>query len=230
MLAGMFLCVLVGVAVDTWGTPALARGGAPSPPARRALRLGVLALALVFLFDAASWNRLPFAAALGAPVPTDEPRENFRQVMGAANRAQLFPRLNEGSLTCREEPAPTISPRLRPELHEDEYLADPRAGTVWRIAWAPDRITLHVDVARQTVVIVNQNGGPGWRASGGELVPNLEGGLLAAEVMPGERVLTFFYRPRSFVVGAVVSLLALAAAAAFIVIERRRRARGAPPP
>ena len=224
MLAGMFLCVLVGVAVDAWGTPALVRGGAPALPApRRALGFVVLALALAFLFDAAAWNRLPFASALGAPPPADEPRETFRQVAGDANHALLYPRLAEGSLRCLDELQPALSPRLRPGLPTEEYLADPGAGSVWRVSWSPDRIELHVDVARQTVVIVNQNWAPGWRAEGAELVPSFEGGLLAAEVLAGERVVTFRYRPPSVLLGGVVSLLALAVAASLVLSGRVRR-------
>ncbi len=228
MLAGMFLCVLVGVAVDAWATPALERGAWTraidrSAPARLALGLGVLVLVGAYLVDVTSWNRLPFATTLGAPPPVDEPRADFRLVPGDANHMLLYPRLNEGTLRCRAEPAPVISPRIRPMLPVEEYLSDPSAGTVWRISWAPNLIELHVDVQRQTVVIVNQNYDAGWTATGGDLVPSFEGGLLAAEVPPGERVVTFRYRPRSFVVGGVVSLLALLAAAALVVSDRRRR-------
>ena len=224
VLAGMFLCVLVGVAVDAaWAAPARDRGA--RAPARRALGVGVLVLVGAYLVDAASWNRLPFATTLGAPPPVEEPREDFRLVPGDANRMLLYPRMNEGTLRCRAVPAPAISPRVRPTLPAEEYLADSSAGTVWRVSWSPDRIELHVDVQRQTVVIVNQNYDAGWTATGGDLVPSLEDGLLAAEVPPGERVLTFRYRPRSFVVGAVVSLLALLAGAALVGSDRRRRLR-----
>jgi hypothetical protein len=223
LLAGMFLCVLVGVAVDAWATPALERGA--SPPARRALAIGVLVLVGAYLVDATSWNRLPFATTLGAPPPVDEPREDFRLLPGDANRMLLYPRMNAGTLRCRVEPPPAISPRIRPILATEEYLEDPGAGTVWRVSWSPNRIQLHVDVQRQTVVVVNQNFDAGWTATGGALVPSFEGGLLAAEVLPGERVVTFSYRPRSLVVGGVVSLLALLAAAALVVSGRRRDAR-----
>ncbi|HSZ81366.1 MAG TPA: hypothetical protein VLA14_03740, partial [Polyangia bacterium] len=80
ILAGMFLCVLVGVAVDAWATAALERGGGGTPatdrsaraPARLALGLAVLVLAGAYLVDATSWNREAFASTLGAPVPVDE--------------------------------------------------------------------------------------------------------------------------------------------------------------
>jgi uncharacterized membrane protein YfhO len=119
-----------------------------------------------------------------------------------------------------------ISPRLRGNLPADEFLADPSAGTARRRRWSPNRIVLEVDVRRPAVVLVNQNFDPGWRADGGEVAN--EGGLLAARVEAGQRALTFYYRPRSFVVGGVVSLMTLLCAAAFLLIHRRSTSARAP--
>ena len=220
IVAGMFMCVLIGVAVDTWGTPALAP--AAQSPRRRALGVGVLALALAFLFDAASWNRLQLLPTLGAPAPRDAPAAQFHQVPGDRGRMLLYPRLNEGSLSYFEESPLDVSPRLRANLPADEYLAEPDAGSVHRRAWTPNRIELDVDVSRPATVLVNQNFAAGWRVDGGELVS--EGGLLAARVPAGRRTLTFRYLPGSLLVGAAVSALALAVAIALVVTGRRRRA------
>jgi hypothetical protein len=183
--------------------------------------VGVLALAVAYLFDAASWNRLQFLPTLGMAPPTAPRGQEFKQVPGDAGLMLLYPRQNQGSLSCFEETPLPQSPRLRPNLPADEYLAEPDAGVVRRVSWSPNRIVLDVDVKRPATVLVNQNWGPGWRAVGGALVEGGDGGLLAARVPAGRHTLQLHYSPTSFWLGAAVSLLALALAIALVVQDRR---------
>jgi hypothetical protein len=224
IVAGLFMCLLAGVAVDALARPA------PGPRAARWwpwARAAGLVLAVVYLFDAASFNRLQWGQTIGTPPPRDPRAASFRQVPGDRGRMMAFPRSNQGTLSCFEETPLPISPRLRGNLPADEYLADPSAGTVRRVRWSPNRIVLDVDVQRPAVVLVNQNFDPGWRAQVGDgegagVIAN-EGGLLAARVEAGRRLVTFYYRPRSLVIGAAVSLVTLLLAGGFLVILRRRR-------
>jgi hypothetical protein len=218
ILAGMFFCALIGVAVDA-GTAGLARG---SSGKRRALGVVVALAAIAYLFDAASWNRLQFLPTLGLPPPTDPPVAQFRQAPGDPAFMMLYPRQNLGSLNYFEETPLPRSPRLQPDLPADEYLADPGAGTVRRMSWTPNAILLDVNLKRPTTILVNQNWGPGWHAYGAELVENGEGGLLAARAPAGRHTIAFRYLPTSFVIGAGVSLLSLAFAVGLIVVARRR--------
>ena len=223
VVAGMFMCLLAGVAVDELGAAPLACERGWRRP--RAVGWAVLALAVGYLFDAASFNRLQWDQTIGTPPPRDPRAASFHQVPGDRGRMMAFPRANEGTLSCFEETPLPISPLLRGNLPADEYLADPSAGHVQRLRWSPNEIVLDVDVARPATVLVNQNFDPGWRASGAEVVN--EGGLLAARVPAGRGTVTFVYRPRSFVVGGVISLLTLLGALAYLIF-RRRRAKSPP--
>jgi uncharacterized membrane protein YfhO len=136
----------------------------------------------------------------------------------------IYPRLNEGTLSCFEESPLDISPLLRANLPADEYLADPAAGTVRRVRWSPNRIVLDVEASRPATVIVNQNYGPGWRAEGGTL--ENQGGLLTARVPAGHHTVTFWFRPPGFSVGLLVTATSLLASLAFAL--RAFRARAAP--
>ena len=222
IIAGLFMCVLIGVAVDEWGAPVLARWRSLD---RRARRIGVLVLALsgAFLIDAVSFNRLQWDQTFGAPPPTDPRAADFHQAPGNAGRMYVYPAINQGSLNCFEETPLDISPRLRANLPADEYLQEPGAGIVRRVRWSPNAIDLDVDLRRPATVLVNQNFGPGWRVTGGTVAN--EGGLLAARVPEGRHRVTFRYLPRRVVVGGAISLGAAMAGAIFVVVVSRRRRR-----
>jgi hypothetical protein len=223
VIAGLFMCVLIGVAVDEWGAPALARWRSLD---RRARRVGLLVLVLsaAMLIDEVSFNRLQWNQTFGAPPQTEPRAAQFHQAPGNAGRMYVYPQANQGSLNCFEETPLPISPRLRANLPADEYLQEPDAGSVRRVRWSPNRIELDVDLRRPAIVLVNQNFGPGWRVSGGTVTN--EGGLLGARVPQGRHQVTFRYLPRGFIVGGAISLLAALAAAIFVIVVRRRRANG----
>jgi hypothetical protein len=219
ILAGLFMCALIGVAVDEWGAPALWAGAD-----RRSRWKGVLVLALAtaFLVDAASFNRLQWEQTFAGP-PHSLPRAAaFHQVPGNAGLMYLYPPANEGTLSCYEETPIPISGALRGNLPADEFLRDPGAGTVRRVRWSPNRIELEVDAKRPATVVVNQNFGPGWRVEGATMMP--QDGLIAAQVPAGRHAVTFSYLPPGFVAGLCVSVAAALAGAAYVVIARRRRA------
>jgi hypothetical protein len=226
IIVGMFMCVLIGVVVDEWATPVLQRWQALG---RRQRRTGVvvLILAFAFLVDAVSFNRYLFEATFGTPAPTEPRAAQFHQAPGNRGRMYVYPRANQGSLSCFEETPVPISPNLRANLPADEYLDQPDAGTVQRVSWSPNRIALDVNLKRPATVLVNQNFGPGWRVSGGSLIE--AGGLLAVRVEQGRHQVVFRYLPRSVIAGGVISVLSALLAGAFVIVMRRRRARGRQP-
>jgi hypothetical protein len=225
VIAGMFMCVLIGVAVDQWGARPLADWRSAGKKARRASVL-VTILAAAFLVDAMSFNRLQWEQSFAAP-PYSVPRTaDFHQVPGNRGRMYAYPAANEGTLNCFEETPVPISPLLGADLFADEYLQEAGAGTVRRVHWSPNRIELDVDLRRPATVLVNQNFAPGWQVTGGTIAN--EGGLLAAHVPQGHHGLTFRYLPRSVLIGGAISFLAALGSALFLERERRRRSRSFP--
>lgn len=221
IVAGMFMCVLIGVAVDQWAAPALASWG-DAPRRRRIVAVLVLMLAAGFLVDAAQFNRLQWEQTFSGPPRTLPRTEVFHQVPGNAGLMYLYPSANQGTLNCFEETPIPISPSLRPNLPADEFLQDASLGTVRRVRWSPNRLELEVNATNPTTVVVNQNFGLGWRAQGGTLVS--EDGLLAARVPAGRTLVTFSYVPPWFLPGLAVSVAAALAAAAYVIAVRRGRA------
>jgi hypothetical protein len=128
----------------------------------------------------------------------------FHQSRGNRWLAAYYPAMNRGTLSCFDDYDVPMSPDLRGDLAEEEYLQDPSLGTVRERSWSPDKIELDVDVRQKARVLVNQNWHPGWRASGGRVVS--ANGLLAVDVAEGATEVTLHFLPRS----AVGGLLALA--------------------
>ncbi|MDB4970969.1 MAG: hypothetical protein JWN44_6658, partial [Myxococcales bacterium] len=87
----------------------------------------------------------------------------------------------------------------------------------------------------------NENWNEHWRAqlgdgSAAEVIrvgPKLErdhdGGRLGAKVPAGRFTVSFIYRPRSFVVGSIMSAMAIPLAVAAWILLRRRARRAARP-
>ncbi|HEY2902875.1 MAG TPA: hypothetical protein VGL59_19995 [Polyangia bacterium] len=222
IIAGLFMCVLIGVVIDQWAAPALQKWRTVGRRSR-VVAVTVLVLATAFLIDAVSFNRLQFLQTFGTPPPTEARAAQFHQAPGNRGRMYAYPRANLGSLNCFEETPLAISPALAANLPADEYLRERDAGTVRRVHWSPNQIELDVDVHRPATVLVNQNWGPGWRASGGQIA-NVDG-LLAATVPVGKTRVVFRYLPRSALIGGVISLTLALAAAAFVFVFWRGRRR-----
>lgn len=131
----------------------------------------------------------------------------FRQARGNRWRAAHYPSIGAGSLSCWETHPVIMSSKLRGDLAAEEYVADPADGQAKRVSWSPNAITVAVTMARAGRLLVNQNWHPGWRASVGEVTS--DDGLLSVDLPPGEHRVTLSFRPRSALVGVVVSVLAL---------------------
>ena len=108
------------------------------------------------------------------------------------------------------------------------------SGTVDSFEIGANRIESHVTTPTKNLVVVSQNNSPGWTAKvdgePAEIVP-VDGALMGVFVPAGEHVLTLNYRPRSFVIGAGISAVALLLLIAALVLPslttyiRRRRER-----
>lgn len=133
----------------------------------------------------------------------------FKQHRGNRRDAHIFPSLNMGSLNCIVGFTIPQSPRLRADLPQEEYPADPALATVKRVSWSPNEIVLDVDAKAATTVYVNQNWARQWRTSVGKI--RSEEGLLAIDVPAGKHELKLAYRDYVIYFSFLVSLATLLA-------------------
>lgn len=118
----------------------------------------------------------------------------FKQHRGNRRDAHVFPPMNMGTIYCvAGNPLPE-SPRLRGDLAQEEYPADPTIATVKRVAWSPNAIDLEVDAKEPARIFVNQNWAPSWRANVGT-VKSVDK-LLAVDVPAGKHALRLEYTDR----------------------------------
>jgi hypothetical protein len=153
-------------------------------------------------------------------------KQEFHQSRGNYFEFPLWPYVDRGTLSCYDETPFPASPALRPDLAEEEYLLDPGAGSVKRIAWTPNRIDLAVTLLRPTTLLVNQNYQSGWSAridgAAGKVYPR--DGLVAVDLPAGEHRLRLGMWPPLCTVGLVAMLLALFATAWLWRRDARRAA------
>jgi len=145
----------------------------------------------------------------------------FHQSIGTRWIAQVWPRVNIGSIACFEEQYFPTSAALRADRTDEEWLAE-GDGEVRRIGWSPNAIELDVETRAGGIVAVNQNAARGWSVSVGRITAYE--GLLAASLPPGRHRVSFTYDEPGFVVCAMVSLLTLAGLAVWLFRCQRETA------
>jgi hypothetical protein len=116
---------------------------------------------------------------------------------------------NAGSVYALESvPAPTKAIILTDPAYRGEVFLEGATGTAEYTLWSPNRLTIQVEAQGEGWVVVNQNYYDGWHEKNGLRVEEVNG-LLAVRVSPAIKMVELYYRPTSFVVGAVVSLISL---------------------
>ncbi|MGH9456797.1 MAG: YfhO family protein [Thermoanaerobaculia bacterium] len=100
---------------------------------------------------------------------------------------------------------------------------------------AGDVFEMEIDASRWTLIVSSQPDWPGWRVvrNGAEQLKTIKvnAGFMGFIVPPGHASIRVYYAPRSFWVGAAISLVAFAALAAAGILLRlrsRRASRSAP--
>ncbi len=79
--------------------------------------------------------------------------------------------------------------------------------------FSPNKVEVSFDTGRKDVIVLNQNYFNGWRTDNGKAINY--NGLIAAEIMPGENKLTFYYLPDSFIIGLLITIAAIIVCMAF---------------
>ncbi len=197
-------------------------------PARLQPKLG--GVVLVAAIAIALWaqdglienQRVSAAGMWRSPQPLEIERP-FAQARGNRWLAAHFVSISRGSLNCWEAYPVPMATALRGDLAQEEYLADPDAGSAHRLDWSPNGIDVAVALTRPSTLLINQNYHPGWHSSVGTI--GQRDGLIAVELPAGTHEVHVRFRPRSAVFGGLITLASLAFA--FAWWTRRRQLAGA---
>jgi hypothetical protein len=160
--------------------------------------------------------------AVVVPMPPEE-AQPFAQARGNRWAQGHFLALNRGSIACGEAYPVPMSPLLRGDLPQEEYLEEGAEGSARRVAWTPNRLEVEVEAAGPVVLRINQNWHPGWRASVGEVFSRE--GLLAVRLPAGRHPVVLRFLPRSALGGLAVSGLAWVGLGCVAWRARRRGGR-----
>ncbi|HEX6838852.1 MAG TPA: hypothetical protein VF334_19875, partial [Polyangia bacterium] len=108
------------------------------------------------------------------------------------------------------------------------WLSDASAGEIKGTRWTPNRLTFDVELSHAATLIANQNWNEHWKTTVGSITKlgrkyaaDQDGGQLAIQLPAGRYRVTAYYRPRSFVVGVVVTLGTLALIALLLIRSRK---------
>jgi hypothetical protein len=86
--------------------------------------------------------------------------------------------------------------------------------------FSPNKVKVKVtNVTEPKTLVLNQNYWPGWKAKGRKAF--FYNGLIAANTTKEEEV-TFYYLPRSFVIGTIISIISFCFAGAMIFRRARK--------
>ncbi|MBU0673290.1 MAG: hypothetical protein KJ950_01450 [Proteobacteria bacterium] len=198
---------------------------------------GWLLIAFV-LFDLMLVNSRTFKDAFPIPPVTTQKYDHFVQVGGfpeyspsgfhldgshdiftSFGASYLAFLANAGSIHAYESmPVPVNAVMVGDPRYRGEVYLQGTAGKAWYLFWSPNRLRVQVQALGEGWLVINQNYYPGWKARG--LKTASVDGLLAVPVAPGVKEVEFYYRPNSFVAGAVISFLTLIAVAVWMFRRR----------
>jgi hypothetical protein len=195
----------------------------------RTRRLVVCLVVAAFATEGAVYANTHLAHVFDLPPPPIG-HAAFHQEKGHWSRMLEMVFANTGDIGCDEEAPLTRAAALDVGLVPQVRLDDPSAGTVSLRLQTPDRIVADVVIDRPSTLLVNLNWNEHWHSDVGEVVrfgdkwpADHDGGRLGVRLPAMHGVVTLRYRPRTFAMGLVVSLLSVAGVA--FLTRRRRRDR-----
>ncbi|HEY1587047.1 MAG TPA: hypothetical protein VGH63_15235 [Polyangia bacterium] len=201
-----------------------------------------IAVILVCAVDGLAFDWVRYEKAFDLHAPLAKEGAPFYQIVGEWRGMMTNVFDNHGAIGCDEEAPLQRALTLDEGPGPQARVEDPTTGRIVAARWTPNRVELDVELTASSVVSVNENWNEHWRVEligdsrdaehaevirvGPKLGRDKDGGRLGARVPRGRYTVAFVYRPRSFVVGLVVSALAIPLlAAAWIFARRRRRMR-----
>ena len=121
---------------------------------------------------------------------------------------------NKGSINCYERlhlPF-AISPKYylnnTPyEKYRGEIYLLKNKGITKLSYFSPNKIKVEVDLKQNDILVINQNYFKGWKAKGKEVISY--NGLIATEATPYDKEVVFYYLPKGFIFGFIISIISL---------------------
>lgn len=107
-----------------------------------------------------------------------------------------------------------------------EKLQDETAGQILSSVWSPSHRTITLDLREKTTLLLNSNWNEHWKSDRGKVIRHK--GRLAvdlSEIPLGQQQIHVYYRPRSFVIGALLSSIAWPLCLALWLLFRRNSYR-----
>lgn len=198
-------------------------------PWRRAAMWG---LGAIFAIEVIAFNAWLFKGTFNRTMASGQSSAPFFQV--TSHWRQMFDEimLNHGVIGCDEESPLQRANQLDLGDVPQARLEDQSLGTVTITRFSPSKIALHVALSAEALVLVNTNWNEHWSTSVGQIVKfgdkhprDRDGGRLGVRVPAGTHDVLVSYRPRSFLIGLLLTGIGGSALLIVFVLQRVRRRR-----
>ncbi len=128
---------------------------------------------------------------------------------------------NRGTILSYESmPLPANALPISSPEYRGEVFLEGTTGKASYSLWTPNRLVVDLEASSKGDLIINQNYFQGWVVKGGGETKSVRG-LLAVSVDPDIKRLELYYRPPSFVVGALISLSSLLGTLVWVLMAYR---------
>ncbi len=205
VLAVLWLSLLGGQGAD-WVMSWLAQRS----PSLWPNRLLGMALVLGTAVDATGFFAHSFAGVFTVRLVVPESPVPFFHVQGHWSQMRELELLGQGVMGCDEEAPLQRAEKLALGDVPQAWLVDPALGQILSYQQTPNRRELLVDVKQPGArVLLNSNWNEHWRALPQAVSVGKDQGQLAldlSQLPPGQHRVTAYYRPRSFLIGLLLSI------------------------
>lgn len=180
--------------------------GVNNPLIRKSRTIVVISSLFIISLELITVNSSVFFDAFPYTPPRINRNDVFQQTIGHHHNMYKGLLENRGTECCYDAVHFETRPLPIEYLHYkgEAYLIG-RGNT--RISyWSPNKIT--VNVAGEGIVCINQNYASGWQTKEGKPVQAFNG-LISTFVTPEDRQVTFYYFPKSFLIGVIITVTSL---------------------
>ena len=175
----------------------------------------LFALLLFIVADLVVVNSKPFERTFLNPLPPIVKDVDFKQIYGVvvppppdSGIMYLNFLANRGTLSSYESvPHQTFAKDSNnPDDYKGEVYLEGN-GTASYAYWSPNKLVVNVVAQNVTRLIINQNYDTGWRVK--DKVAENFNGLLSTMVAPSDKIVEFYYFPRPFIIGLMVTAVSI---------------------